>query len=246
MIIATDAIVLRQIPYSESSIICRLFTKKEGKITIIAKGARRPKKYISGLLEPINYISILYYNKNNRDIQLLKDIASINNFKNIRKNLNSIIIAFAIVEILDKTILNNHPYPIIFRLTWRVLDKLNNVSENHWEIFAFYLYHLSLRLGFMPNLTICSKCESEMNRAGINTLSGDLVCINCLSSNEDSYFNLDIIIKLKLIHIDEVTTLALDKKEILNLVIFFETFLTFHIEGIKNMKSMKMVKKLLY
>ena len=122
MIIATDAIVLRQIPYSESSIICRLFTKKEGKITIIAKGARRPKYYISGLLEPINYISILYYNKNNRAVQILKEASYAMHFHNIRKSYKKIIYTLTAIEIIDKTYLNEEPSPIIFRLLVKYLN----------------------------------------------------------------------------------------------------------------------------
>ena len=61
------AIVLKRIPYSDSSLICRLFTKDKGKISILAKGAWRPKKSMGALLEPISHIHIQYYNKNNRD-----------------------------------------------------------------------------------------------------------------------------------------------------------------------------------
>ena len=73
MLIATNAIVLKRIPYSDTSLICRIFTEDWGKVTILAKGVLRPKNVTGALLEPVNHIHIQYYNKSNRDIQILKN-----------------------------------------------------------------------------------------------------------------------------------------------------------------------------
>ena len=58
MLISTKAIILKTIPYGDSSIICRLYTEDQGKITIMAKGAWRPKKITGPLLEPMNHIHL--------------------------------------------------------------------------------------------------------------------------------------------------------------------------------------------
>ena len=71
---------------------------------------------------------------------------------------------------IDKSTQDSNPHPILYRLSWRVLDKLNNENQNYWSIFAFFLYQLSLRLGFMPNLSSCSKCNSKMIYGGIDEL----------------------------------------------------------------------------
>ena len=80
MLVATNAIVLKRIPYSDTSLICRLFTKERGKVTILAKGVWKPKNYFGALLEPTNHIHIQYYHKNGRDIQLLKNANFIQNY----------------------------------------------------------------------------------------------------------------------------------------------------------------------
>ena len=61
MILSTQAIVLKTIKYGDSSLICRLFTKDQGKITIMAKGAWRPKNTSGAILEPMNHILLDYY-----------------------------------------------------------------------------------------------------------------------------------------------------------------------------------------
>ena len=138
MLIATNAIVLKRIPYGDTSVICRMFTEDMGKVSILAKGAWRPKNPLGPLLEPINHIQIQFYNKNTRDIQILKDAGFVQQFSALRNNLGRIILAFAIVEIIDKSILESYPHPILYRLCWRVLDKLNDENQNFWLCLHFF------------------------------------------------------------------------------------------------------------
>ena len=73
MIVSTDAIVLRTVNYSETSIIITLFSKEAGKIVLIAKGARKPKSAFAAQFEPMNILNINYFHKDGRNIQLLKN-----------------------------------------------------------------------------------------------------------------------------------------------------------------------------
>lgn len=245
MLIATNAIVLKRISYSDTSLICRLLTKEKGKITILAKGAKGPKKTNSAILEPINHIHVQYYHKNSREIQLLKEAEFIQHYSIMRKNLNRIILALTVVEMIDKCTLDSNPHPILYRLGWRVLDKLNDENQNQWRVFVFFLYHLSLRLGFMPDLSNCSKCNSKMTHGGINKSTGELICTKCISHTEIQIRNISILNKLINLHLDELDTLSIEKKDILDSIQLLDTFLSYHIEGSNKVKSMHMVRIIL-
>ena len=137
MLISTSAIVLKTIPYGDTSIISRMFTEDQGKVTILAKGAWRPKNNAGALLEPMNHIHLQYYHKSSREIQILKDGVFNQQFSNLRKELNKIIVGLAIVEMMDKSTMDNNPFPILYRLGWRVLKKLNDEKQNIWWVFMF-------------------------------------------------------------------------------------------------------------
>ena len=107
MFINSSAIVLKAIPFSDTSLICRLFTKEKGKISIIAKGARRKKNPLVSILECGNIIRLQYIFKESRDIQLLKEASFSYNIYNIRDNLEKLLTLYTIVEIMDKT---THPF----------------------------------------------------------------------------------------------------------------------------------------
>ena len=63
MFISTDAIILKNTPYQDSSIISRLFTREQGKLSVIFKGAKKNKGNLSGIIEPGNIINITFYDR---------------------------------------------------------------------------------------------------------------------------------------------------------------------------------------
>ena len=65
-----------------------MFTEDQGKVTILAKGAWRPKNNAGALLEPMNHIHLQYYHKSSREIQILKDGGFNQQFSNLRKDGN--------------------------------------------------------------------------------------------------------------------------------------------------------------
>jgi len=246
VIISTNAIVLKTIPYGDTSIICRLFTEKHGKISVIAKGAWGKKKTAGVMLEPMKHIHVQYYNKKTRDIQILKNIELIHQFFYLRSRFNRIIIGQTVIELLDKSTPNNNALPVLYKLVWRVLEKLNDPSTNYWFIFAFYFYQLTLRLGFMPNLQSCCQCEQKLTHAFIDNRVGELICQNCFS---DGKLLLD---KNSLIFLQKLATMHLDDNiktinrpvELYNAIHFLKKFAGIHIEGMQRVQSLDLMQKL--
>jgi len=56
--IRDHALLLRRIPFSDTSFICHLLTEQHGRITVMARGARRPKSAFRGSLEPLYSLHI--------------------------------------------------------------------------------------------------------------------------------------------------------------------------------------------
>jgi DNA repair protein RecO len=154
-------------------------------------------------------------------------------------------LAFAIVEIIDKSSLESNPSPILYRLGWRILDKLNDKNQNQWVVFVFFLYQLSLRLGFMPNLSNCSQCNNKLTQGIIDKLIGELICSDCASSWVGQIINLSSLKKLTSLHLDELNALTMAKKDVLDSIQFLDVFLSYHIEGLKKVHSMDMVRSII-
>ena len=224
-----------------------MFTEDQGKVTILAKGAWRPKNNAGALLEPMNHIHLQYYHKSSREIQILKDGVFSQQFSNLRKELNKIIVGLAIVEMMDKSTMDNNPFPILYRLGWRVLEKLNDEKQNIWLVFVFFLYQLSMRLGFLPNLKNCCKCNVVLTSGCFDDYAGELVCTDCSTQNRINLEenSLAALQKLESLHLDEIHTLSINIQGIANSIQFLDAFISFHLEGLKKVQSMQMVQQIL-
>lgn len=52
------ALLLRRIPFSDTSLVCHFLTRQHGRVALMARGARRAKSPFRGALEPLYTLSI--------------------------------------------------------------------------------------------------------------------------------------------------------------------------------------------
>ena len=248
MIISTHAIVLKTIKFGDSSLICRLFTKDQGKIVIMAKGAWRPKNTAGAILEPMNHIYLNYYHKESREIQILKNVSLNNSLNTVRSHLSKIILGQIIIESIDKTTPENNSMPILYRLIWRTLNKLDEKDIDFWLVFSFYLYHLASRLGFMPNTESCKNCQIKLKNANIDSTSGELICNNCIGQNKliITEKSLQLLKNIKIMHLDEIKNEVLLSNEIISVINFLKIFNSMHLVGMNKVRSFNLIEKILF
>jgi len=182
----TEALVIQNIRWSESSKIVHLFTEEKGYVKAIAKGAMRPKSPFRGVLENLNHIEVVLSLKEGRGLQLISQAALLNGFANIREDLNTTAIGYAILELIKATIHYNEAVKPLFRYTVKLLESLNRF---HPARPLFYLLHFLFRLsdylGFGWNLSVCRICQKNPAKFPviIDVENGAIICPDCLHGN---------------------------------------------------------------
>ena len=81
----TEAILLHTRNYSETSLICELFTRKHGRVSVIAKGARSKKNKFQNIAAPNILASVNYSGKS--ELKTLVSWEEITHFSILGKNL---------------------------------------------------------------------------------------------------------------------------------------------------------------
>lgn len=244
MLINSEAIVLRKIDYGETSLICTLFTKEAGKVTIIAKGAKKPKNPIGHILEPINILDVNFYNKPSRNIQILKEASISKNFQNIRNNYEKILYSLIFIEYIDRVTRFENQEPIIFRLIKSVLVNLDSNHVPNQLIYIFFCYQLTTQLGFMIEYRFCDQCHRPLKASIFNIRKGGLCCKKCLP-NGKFYFSSKLVSSLEQIskiHIQHLHKLVFNNQILSELKFFLDLYIKFHIHDVYNLKSLKFIK----
>jgi len=146
MYISTDAIILKNIPYKETSIISRIFSKETGKISIIFKGAKRQKNNISGSIEPGNLINITFFDKPN--LKVSREIKLIKAYYNSRKYLTNFYYNMAIISLIDKLCMENQCYPNLYNNIIEIFDYIDQQKMNIEILFIYFLIQLNKNIGY--------------------------------------------------------------------------------------------------
>ena len=142
--------MLRSMKYSESSLIVTLLTREKGKLTVIAKGARRTKSRFGGALQPMSYIQAVFYYKATRGLQTLTEASYVRPFHNVSRSLEKITVGLRAVELVEAFLQEEESNPLVFNLLVITLEQLDAVSERVDNLLLFFQLRLAEALGFAP------------------------------------------------------------------------------------------------
>ena len=72
---ATAAILLRKMPWSETSLIVTWLTERFGTVRTVARGARRPKSEFAGMLDLFYRADIAFSISRSGDLHTLREVS---------------------------------------------------------------------------------------------------------------------------------------------------------------------------
>ena len=243
MIYGTEALILSRHSYGDTSLICNLFTKKYGRVSVIAKGARKPKNLNSAVLQPLQFIDLHYYYKPKRNIQLLKEATINTHFFSTHNDYKKIISSYHVLDITNQICKIESPNTIIFRLIKCIMIKINDCNHNNIILYSiFFKLQLLKYIGYQPMIDFCNTCNQKLNNATYNWSIGQLVCIGCNSNKHaDIQFNeqhFNMLRNLSNTHIDKIKQFWDTNDKILDSINkYLLYFISFHIIDLKYLKS---------
>ena len=182
-LITTPALVLESIRWHESSKIVTLFTRQEGLIKAIARGALRSKSTFSGRLETLNVIQCIISQKESRELQILTQAEILEPFSTLKADLKRLPYALSVAELLKKVFEKGHKDKIFFDFVLQILRALSETKKPEVVFWYFLLKFVSF-LGFKPDFERCFSCGRSDFAQGAWFVfrEGALLCPQCGNS----------------------------------------------------------------
>lgn len=175
------AIVLRLFEFSESSLVVTLFTRDFGKVSALAKGARRPKGPFESALDHLAICRVVFLRKSGDGLDLLTEAKLERRFRNRGKKLASLYGGYYIAELLGELTARGDAQIELFDLAIRTLGQLDNGGVITGVIEHFELRMLTL-IGHFPLLDACVECGEPLGErptALFAPIEGGTICENC-------------------------------------------------------------------
>lgn len=176
----TRAVVLKTLNLSENDKLVTFLSETHGKIKCVAKAARRLKSRFGASLEPMSYVSLIYFGREHQELYRLNQCDIIQSFQEVRENPDSFYTAVYFLELADHLVAEAHPEPEIFRL---LVQSLNEAGKTVTPGTLCRLFELRIMsyAGYTPRLKKCIACnrQPQSRWVGFSYIHHGIVCEPC-------------------------------------------------------------------
>jgi DNA repair protein RecO (recombination protein O) len=179
----TPAIVLRGRAHGESDKIVTFLTRDWGKVTGIAKGAKRSRRRFVNVLEPFTHVQLRFRPSRADELAFIFGCDLLQSFRSPSRDLQRFALASYVVELIDVMVTGREADQETYRL---LLDSLMGL-EGQEEVSSLFLPAFELLLltyvGYAPHLTGCQQCSLSLNGEEtplvFSPSLGGLLCPRC-------------------------------------------------------------------
>ena len=250
----TDAILLRKIEYGDHDFIISFLTESKGKISVIAKNAKKSIKRFSGALDlfSVNHIHCTFPKKKKDGLIILSQADLENGFVNIRYDVFKTAYASFWVELIHFWLEEDKVQSGLYDLLLFSLDALNaGILSKEVLSLLFQIRFMSLS-GFSPNIENCDICKTpvdliEQKSIRFDFKEGRIICQNCVKRRSKYGMTVSKGTLKQLVWINNSDISRADRMKFLNFAIkegemLLEAFIPFHMG--RDFKSLQFLKRL--
>ncbi|MBI2468144.1 MAG: DNA repair protein RecO [Candidatus Rokubacteria bacterium] len=178
-LLRTQGIVLRTRDLGEHDRLVTLYTRDLGKLTAVARGARRVRSRFGGALELFTWGEAVGFEREGRELVRLDHFDIRRSFRALREDLERLGHGARMVETLARLTAERDPHPACFTLLLRGLRALETAAAPRVHL-AFTLRLLDLT-GHRPRLDRCAGCHQRVaaGAAAFDPRAGGVVCGRC-------------------------------------------------------------------
>ena len=178
-VVKIKGIVIKEKAYGETSKILFIITKELGVISVLSKGCKRLKNKLRNCSSIFCYANYDIIYKENK-LSTLVDGEILNNFNNIKKDIEKLSYLNFITELTDGAVKQNSNEEI-FDIFLSAILKINEGYDPLVITNILEVKYLSF-LGVSPKLDGCVICESK-NVVSLSSYKGGFVCVNHLEND---------------------------------------------------------------
>ncbi|MBV8603519.1 MAG: DNA repair protein RecO [Pelomonas sp.] len=162
------AFVLHQYDWSETSLILDLFTREQGRMPVVAKGAKRPYSQLRAVLLPFQRITVNLSRPGKGQDADAAEVFTLRSAEwaggNTLPGGAALFSGYYLNELLMKLLARQDPQPALFDVYADTLAALPQADESAAALRAFEL-RLLAELGLLPDLSVATLTQAPLDPA---------------------------------------------------------------------------------
>ena len=183
---STPAILLRRMDYGDFDVIITFFTLDRGKLTLIAKSAKKSTKRFAGILELFSVLELVAGSGRGKGMPVLQEAVLKEPFSGIRADFKKTAYASYWAELIYNWMEDNYKQDALYHLFEHVLTELDTGQTTGAALNILFQMRFLTLSGHRPHLAACSQCHKELQQINqakvlLDLQRGGLLCGNCSS-----------------------------------------------------------------
>ncbi|RLL48051.1 DNA repair protein RecO [Oceanobacillus piezotolerans] len=171
-----DGIIVKTKDYSETHKLVTIFSKRLGKFTALARGAKKPRSRMAAVAQPFIYAQFFVYV--NKGLSTIQQGEVIDSFRSIREDIIKTAYAAYIMELTDKILEDKSPDAFIFDQCLKTMQWIGDKEDAEIPIMMYEM-KLYKKGGFAPSVRGCSNCKNTEGPFWFSYREGGLLCSRC-------------------------------------------------------------------
>lgn len=138
----SKGIIISKKEIEEADRYITIFLEDFGKVSTLVKGIRKSKRRDKTAVDLISLTDFTFYKKGDKII--ISEFASIENYENIKSDIDRLNIVFYIFSVLNQVLVENGKNRKIYNLLEKSLDYLNKTTDKRKNLLlvAYFLYEV--------------------------------------------------------------------------------------------------------
>ena len=184
----TPGVCLRTIDFSETSQVVHFFTPGAGKISCIAKGAKRKKSAFLAPFVTLGVYDLIRLERRPETLDILTQAERVRTFPKLTADYRRFVAACYAAEFVDEFAPAGQKVEGLYERLLEVLERLDGSTPVPDALFSFETRGLGA-LGYLPRVRECGVCRKAISRpdALFSSRDGGAACPEC-RTRDDRWF----------------------------------------------------------
>ena len=180
--LTTEAVVLRAVPFRDADLIVTLYTLERGKVSAIARGARKSRRRFGAGLGLFAVSELELAGKARAEMWTIASCDLIRDFTRLGSDVGAMAHGSYGVELVRELTVPDQADAAVFDLLVELFEVLLERGPAA-EVLRGFELHLLSHVGLAPRLDRCVACGDEPGSdVALDGVRGGLTCAACTSS----------------------------------------------------------------
>ncbi len=187
-VFSTPAILLRRTDYGDFDVIATFFSLKRGKLSLMAKSAKKSSKRFAGILELFSLLEVVGSSARGKGLAVLQEAVLKQPFGAIRSDYRKTAYASYWAELIYVWMEENVKQVALYDLFRHVLTELDSGQTPETVLNLLFQMRFLAISGHRPNLYCCSLCRKDLEsiqeeKIIVDPPRGGILCGRCGSGS---------------------------------------------------------------